>query len=258
MKKQETLKSALSGLPHNGACAPAHVRVKRIRFTLIELLVVIAIIAVLAAMLLPALSAVKATAQSAQCQSNQKQTAMEALRYGDDFKGMIYLGSNGTNYWSEMKKWGYYKNVKNSFYCPTIQAVSGAPRDTNTLAYSPVNIRITGVIDYYIPIDKDSNGKGLRTAKIKNPTRFILFAECMTRYEVNKKKPWPDYGWNLTASNNAHITMIHNQKTNMAFLDGHISQINGAGFWNATLLINTNKAKVYYNSGKFIEMTVSK
>lgn len=262
MKKQETLKSALSGLTHNGACAPAHVRVKRIRFTLIELLVVIAIIAVLATMLLPALSAVKATAQSAQCQNNQKQTAMGAIRYGDDNQGMIYLGSNGTNYWSEMVKWGYYKKKGNLIvpyqYCPRIQTVSGAPHDTNTLAYSPVNIKITGVIDYYIPINATMTGKGLRTAKIKNPTRLILFAECMTRNEVNVKKPWPDYGWNLTASHNSHITMIHNQKTNMAFLDGHISQINGAGFWNATLLVNTNKAKVYYNSEKFIEMTVSK
>ena len=246
MKEQKTLKGSSAN-----------------RFTLIELLVVIAIIAVLAAMLLPALQKVKATAQSAQCQSNQKQTVMGAIRYGDDNQGMIYLGSNGTNYWTEMVKWGYYKKVNLIVpyqYCPRIQAVSGAPLSTNTLAYSPVNPKKLreGEIGYYIPISATMNGKGLRTSKIKTPTRFILFAECMTRYEANKKKPWPDYGWNLAASHNSHITMIHNQKTNMAFLDGHIGQINGAGFWSATYLLNADNNKMYYNSEKFIEMTVSK
>ena len=246
MKEQKTLKGSSA-----------------IRFTLIELLVVIAIIAILAAMLLPALSSVKGTAQSTQCQSNQKQTAMGAIRYGDDNQGMIYLGSNGTNYWTEMAKWGYYKKhnlIVPYQYCPRIQAVSGAPLGTNTLGYSPVgHIKLReGEIGYYIPISATMNGKGLRTSKIKTPTRFILFAECMTRYESNHKKPWPSYLWYLSASNNSHITMIHNQKTNMAFLDGHVGVINGAGLWEATYLLNADSVKIYYNTGNFVEMSVKK
>ena len=97
-----------------------------------------------------------------------------------------------------------------------------------------------------------------QTASVKTPTRLPLFAECMTRYEINHKKPWPDYNWNLAASHNAHVTMIHGQTTDMVFLDGHVSQINRAGFWDATYLLNADNNKIYYNTRNMAELTVQK
>jgi prepilin-type N-terminal cleavage/methylation domain-containing protein/prepilin-type processing-associated H-X9-DG protein len=54
-------------------------------FTLVELLVVIAIIAILAAMLLPVLTKARIKAQSIQCMNNEKQLALAAIIYANDF-----------------------------------------------------------------------------------------------------------------------------------------------------------------------------
>lgn len=56
-------------------------------FTLIELLVVIAIIAILAAMLFPVFSKVREKARQTMCLSNQKQIALAAAQYAQDYDG---------------------------------------------------------------------------------------------------------------------------------------------------------------------------
>jgi len=58
-------------------------------FTLIELLVVIAIIAILAALLLPALRQARERAEIVACQSHQRQLAIAALVYADDWGGWL-------------------------------------------------------------------------------------------------------------------------------------------------------------------------
>ncbi len=59
---------------------------------MIELLVVIAIIAVLVAMLLPALKGARETARRVQCLSNQRQIAVMAIAYSEDFNDTLPLG----------------------------------------------------------------------------------------------------------------------------------------------------------------------
>lgn len=67
---------------HDSAVAPG--------FTLIELLVVIAIIAILAAILFPVFAQAREKARAASCLSNEKQIALAAHMYMDDFDGALY------------------------------------------------------------------------------------------------------------------------------------------------------------------------
>ena len=265
MKKQETLKSALSGLIHNEICAPAHVRVKRIRFTLIELLVVIAIIAVLAAMLLPALQKVKATAQSVQCQSNQKQMMTGALRYAND-GGYFLLPDNYAYYVGYMVRLGYFKTggprkIVEYKHCPTIYARNTFAYNAQQLSYSTVNSYVQRdgvVIDWNLPIVVDDDGtvknqKRLVMSTVKKPSRFPALGEAFNRVLREASG-----SWEITKSSNTHLIMVHNNKTNISFLDGHVEGVGHGGFREAMYMINKNNVTLYYNSGHMTEVQVPK
>ncbi len=78
-------------LPHFLVQNDRHAPVKVNRgFTLIELLVVIAIISILAAILFPVFSRAREKARQANCLSNEKQIALAAHMYMDDFDGALY------------------------------------------------------------------------------------------------------------------------------------------------------------------------
>ncbi len=74
-----------------------------VRFTLIELLVAVAIIAILASLLLPVLGRAKYTTRLAVCMSNQRQAAMAAMMYADEYNGFWPVRTG-----IEKNKWGVH------------------------------------------------------------------------------------------------------------------------------------------------------
>ena len=253
MKEQKTLKGSSA-----------------IRFTLIELLVVIAIIAILAAMLLPALQKVKGTAQSAQCQNNQKQMMTGALRYAND-GGYFLLPDNYTNYVKYMVRLGYFKTsgprkIVEYKHCPTIYVLGRNKYAYNAvqLSYSPINtrsgaaVRDNVLIDWNLPIVVDDKGKvenqkRLVMSTVKKPSRFPALGEAFDRNARGA-----DGVWNITVSKNSHLTMVHNNKTNISFLDGHVEGVTPGRFREAMWMLNKNNVTLYFNSGNMTEVQLPK
>jgi prepilin-type processing-associated H-X9-DG protein len=89
---------------------------------------------------------------------------------------------------------------------------------------------------------------------VKKPSRFPALGEAFNRVLLEASG-----GWNIiTASNNSHLIMVHNNKTNISFLDGHVEGVGHGGFREAMYMINKNNVTLYYNSGKMTEVQVPK
>src|ERR1700733_12377722 len=86
-------------------------------FTLIELLVVIAIIAILAAILFPVFAQAREKARQTSCLSNEKQLALAAVQYTQDYDEMWPIASTGGQYGWAGKLYAYVKSVQ-VFQCP--------------------------------------------------------------------------------------------------------------------------------------------
>jgi prepilin-type N-terminal cleavage/methylation domain-containing protein/prepilin-type processing-associated H-X9-DG protein len=130
-------------------------------FTLIELIVVLAIIAILMSMVYPMYTSMAERAKATKDLSNLRQIGIATQTYLNDSDSVLF--SPATTWMSQLKP--KYFSVWRGFQSPFDKRASSEAGNGNTAISYGVNANI------YLP-----GGLALSTAKISNPTGFILFA----------------------------------------------------------------------------------
>ncbi len=210
-------------------------------FTLIELLVVIAIIAILAAILFPVFAKAREKARTASCQSNEKQLALAAQMYAQDYDenigihcchtdtattgvipGFTSVDDGGANVrWMDTLQ-PYIKNVQ-IYHCPSKAAT----------AYGIGNYGIG-----YQLIGSSPGHAGLPLATVNRPAETILLMDSDSRYiyQPNTGSWQPIPGARPTAGQGSAAPSKdrHSGGVNVAFIDGHVKWFDANTIANKT------------------------
>ena len=220
---------------------------KHTGFTLVELLVVIAVIALLLSILMPSLKKAREQARTLVCSSDQKQFGVGMQMYVNTYdlyppllfypaqyppKEGLFLCVTGAYYvtWESMLIFsglipealsdyqGTIKKSPNIWRCPSEQH----PYKNGVWRPAPP-FRHYGINGYLSAIDPARDyRKGHKESKIHNPSGTILFSE------VDADQP---YGWFWPGvvvnpkSYQKNTIFRHNNRTVVAFFDGHVGRI---------------------------------
>jgi len=192
-------------------------------FTLIELLVVVAIIAVLISILLPALQNARESSREGVCASNNRQTGLALLMYGQDYNDWFPTPVDST--WTEKTTFypnrgnfgrfhpdygGAYLQSTEAYYCPsdrytTIDNLNVNYRWPYRCSYGHVSI----YAKYGLTVWGDPANPNFKIAPM---TR--ISDESYGRFVVQSDR-----------IENVHLTvpLIHQTGLNVLFIDGHVT-----------------------------------
>lgn len=199
-------------------------------FTLIELLTVIAIIGILAAILIPVVGKVRESARASKCVSNLRSTSTAMLSHINDNDGVLYtMRSGSTNYlWTRvLAEEGYYVLrtggiPPESILCPDIPYRDGPEGAHHFDGYG------LNVFDPQASSGTYQGPSGSTNVYIRNfndntvtASRYILFADSLRTDTM--RQVFRLYA--QEANGSGSIVLAHNQRANIAFLDGHVESL---------------------------------
>ena len=174
-------------------------------FTLIEALVVISVISILTSLLLPSLSKAKERIKAINCLNNQKQCGLAIQSYMSDFSFYFY-SANGSKWTSQLINNGYIKNG-DILCCPAEKINRYADSSGGWYTYGAIYT------------NDASSCIAMNAPQFAQASKVYMLG-CS--FSISNQKPMCRmYTQDGVSETYGRPHLIHLQKVNMYFLDGH-------------------------------------